>query len=423
MVSAGSTRPPFGATRALKKGSHEPSFPGGFTGAWRTRSERSCLKVVMNRVFQTFKWICGLSWVFLVMEGRCLCATLEVGHDKPYKTVEDGTDASSPGDTIVVDPGLYVHTGALGLKLGCTLKGTGAGRTVLIPHWLASDGFALHAGADTLIQGLWLCGGFWGGVDGSPWYPCRIENCVIWGNWRGVRCSGSGNHIFLTNCIIFGNEEAVRCGSGAHATLLNTIVFGNEHAFPGEVANISASYSCVEGGWPGEGNISADPLFARPEQSNMSALLDSPETYSPWPDFRLRADSPCIDAGFNSPDLPEFDIAGMHRIMFGGKSFTVDIGAYEFYINKLDRVPGTDEAVFTWSSLADKTYSIFYTDDLFNWHTAIANFPSFGNQSTSWLDDGSLTGVPPLLAPKRFYRVLENPQQRTNRGERGERRD
>ena len=48
---------------------------------------------------------------------------------------------------------------------------------------------------------------------------------------------------------------------------------------------------------------------------------------------------------------------------------------------------------------------------------------SSGNETTSWLDDGSLTGVPPSLAPRRFYRVLENPQQRTNRGERGERRD
>jgi hypothetical protein len=107
--------------------------------------------------------------------------------------------------------------------------------------------------------------------------------------------------------------------------------------------------------------------------------------------------------------LPEFDIAGMHRIMFGGKSPTVDMGAYEFYINKLEPVPGTNEAVFTWSSLADKTYSIFYTDDLFNWHTAIESFPSSGSQTTSWLDDGSLTGIPPLLAPKRFYRLLENP--------------
>jgi hypothetical protein len=85
------------------------------------------------------------------------------------------------------------------------------------------------------------------------------------------------------------------------------------------------------------------------------------------------------------------------------------MGAYEFCINKLEPVPGTNEAVFTWSSLADKTYSIFYTDDLLTWHLAVAAFSSAGSTTTSWTDDGSLTGIPPLLAPKRFYRLLENP--------------
>ena len=126
-------------------------------------------------------------------------------------------------------------------------------------------------------------------------------------------------------------------------------------------------------------------------------------------DFRLLSLSPCIDAGHNDPELPATHVAGMHRIMFGGKSLTVDMGAYEFYINDFEPLPGTNEAVFTWSSLEGKTYSIFYTDDLFNWHIATANFPSSGNQTTSWTDDGSLTGLPPLLAPRRFYRVIENP--------------
>jgi len=126
-------------------------------------------------------------------------------------------------------------------------------------------------------------------------------------------------------------------------------------------------------------------------------------------DFRLLPDSPCIDAGFNDPELPQTDIAGMHRIMFGGKSLTVDIGAYEFYINEVEPVPGTGQTIFTWSSLADKTYSIFHTDDLLTWHLVIDNFPSAGNTTTSWTDDGTLTGLPPSLAPRRFYRLLENP--------------
>ncbi len=126
-------------------------------------------------------------------------------------------------------------------------------------------------------------------------------------------------------------------------------------------------------------------------------------------DFRLLPDSPCIDASFNNPRLPETDIAGMHRVMFGGKSLTVDMGAYEFYINDLTRGPNPDQTTFTWSSLADKTYSIFYTDDLLTWHLAEGTIPSAGFETSFWIDDGSKTGVPPSIATRRFYRVLENP--------------
>jgi hypothetical protein len=143
----------------------------------------------------------------------------------------------------------------------------------------------------------------------------------------------------------------------------------------------------------GGGNISADPLFTK----------DLP------PAPRLLYGSPCIDAGFNSPDLPEFDAAGLPRIMYGGKSFTVDIGAYEFFYTGLQKGPGQDEATLVWSFVPDKTYSIFYTEDLLTWHLVVESFPSSGNETTSWTDDGSLTGIPPLLAPRRFYRLIENP--------------
>jgi len=95
--------------------------------------------------------------------------------------------------------------------------------------------------------------------------------------------------------------------------------------------------------------------------------------------------------------------------MFGGKSLTVDMGAYEFYINELKPGPTPDQTTFTWSSLADKTYSIFYSDDLLTWHLAIGKFVSFGGTTTCYTDDGSQTGSPPGLVPLRFYRALENP--------------
>jgi predicted outer membrane repeat protein len=263
-----------------------------------------------------------------------------------------------------------------------------------------------------------------------------FTRCAVYGNSAGS-CSGfllASSPVTITDCVVYNNlsdaEPAIWCGASS-PTIINCTVLGNT-SLDGTGGVVLTDFSAAallntiiwdnkpydvvcgesETGWTssailshcdvgevrgqysdGGGNISADPMLTR----------DVP------PAPRLLYGSPCIDAGFNYPDLPEFDIAGLPRIMYGGKSFTVDIGAYEFFYTGLQKGPGQDEATLVWSFVPDKTYSIFYTNDLFNWHIAIDNFPSSGNTTTSWTDDGSLTGTPPLLASKRFYRVLENP--------------
>jgi len=212
-----------------------------------------------------------------------------------------------------------------------------------------------------------------------------VDNCLFWGRELAGSAVNGNDWTQVISCTIYGYGTAINRAE----RVVNCVLWGNERQvyIPSDV-----SYSDVEGGYPGESNIHADPMFANAGGG----------------DFRLRPDSPCIDSGFNDPELPETDIAGMHRIMFGGKSLTVDMGAHEFYINELKPLPDTDEAIFTWSSFADKTYAIFHTDDLFTWHLVVESFPSAGNETTFWTDDGTLTGVPPSLAPRRFYRILEN---------------
>ncbi len=233
---------------------------------------------------------------------------------------------------------------------------------------------------------------------GGSLYGCNatLKNNTLLGN-TGVLYACRGT---VENCTICGNADGI--SGDSYVTARNCIIWGNR---PDNWPGFSRpTYSCVEG-WQGydEGNIAKDPRFVDADGPD-----DDPMTYEDN-DYRLRPDSPCIDAGFNDPESPETDIAGMHRIMFGGKSLTVDMGAYEFYINALTPGPEPHQTTFTWSSLADKSHSIFYSDDLLNWHTAIAAFPSSGNQTTFWIDDGSLTGLPPSLVPRRFYRILENP--------------
>jgi len=65
-----------------------------------------------------------------------------------------------------------------------------------------------------------------------------------------------------------------------------------------------------------ENNIVADPLFANAVEN----------------DYSLLAGSPCIDAGVNRADLPEFDFRFHKRIVAGtqGGEPIVDIGAFEY---------------------------------------------------------------------------------------------
>jgi len=241
------------------------------------------------------------------------------------------------------------------------------------------------------------------GAGGLDRCDGTIQNNVIAGNSPGLQfCHGK-----IRNNTIVGNRLWYGPGGllGCTGTITNCIIWRNQGPASTQMEDSSQpTYSCIQDWSGGEGNISEDPRFVDPDGPDNDA-----ETYEDN-DYRLLPDSPCIDAGWNdAPNLPETDIVGMHRIMYGGNSLTVDMGAYEYYINRVRPGKTLAQVILTWSSLADKSYSIFYTDNLLTWQLVIDNFPSAGNETTFWTDDGSLTGVPPSLALRRFYKVLENP--------------
>ena len=68
------------------------------------------------------------------------------------------------------------------------------------------------------------------------------------------------------------------------------------------MGNVNISYSLVDRGWSGTGNINADPLFVDAENG----------------DYHLQNSSPCIDAG--NPDAQYNDIDGSRNNMgaYGG---------------------------------------------------------------------------------------------------------
>ncbi len=167
----------------------------------------------------------------------------------------------------------------------------------------------------------------------------NLTNCVFRGNSAGSSGGGavysaSGTTVTLRNCTIAGNTTTASGAgiltSGASTAVRNCIVFNNTGpggATAGQQlagAGYGATYSCVQNGFGGEGNISAAPLFA-----NLAGG-----------DLHILAGSPCIDAARNADvgiavttdrdGNPRFTDDPATTDTGVGPAPVVDMGAYEF---------------------------------------------------------------------------------------------
>jgi len=143
-----------------------------------------------------------------------------------------------------------------------------------------------------------------------------IKNCLFIGNTSGSSAAGIFNleaaHPTITNCTFTGNSARNEGGAiynydyrGASAspTITNCILWGNVTGYGNsEIHNTGASspvvtYSNVEGGYPGAGNIGEfpedDPLFAPGPDGDY---------YLSQTEAGQDADSPCLDAGADTAE-------------------------------------------------------------------------------------------------------------------------
>jgi len=130
---------------------------------------------------------------------------------------------------------------------------------------------------------------------------------------------GEGGAIYCTDATITNNTfvhnaaptgSAVNCGGAT--TVTNSIMWNQRSGGAIHDRNASGTFRhcCIHGGWPGVGNISADPMFVAED------------------DCHLRYDSPCRNKGLNqAPGLGQTDFEGDPRVSDG----TVDMGADEFF--------------------------------------------------------------------------------------------
>jgi len=200
--------------------------------------------------------------------------------------------------------------------------------------------------------GLWIDSWDYPDIPGQ-FFHCTFENNVTEGKGAALYLGDSGGITFqecafvgnrasigagiysrtcdyvAQNCLFAGNwaaaGEALAFGpledGPSDAVLVNCILWEAGDAISiGDNSSLTIAYSDVRGGWPGQGNIDADPLFADPGYWDPNDTPDDPNDDT-WieGDFHLKSEagrwnpsgknwvidvvtSPCIDAG--DPESP-----------------------------------------------------------------------------------------------------------------------
>jgi len=181
----------------------------------------------------------------------------------------------APSSLVVVDStfvgnragdggGAYIESGS-----ACFERCLFLGNDVLSRYYELGSGAAVFAAEGSLVT---------------------LSYCVLSANRSqgNIRFGFSGNGAVygpacLSSCTVVDNvaegHTTLPVGGAWGSRLVDCIVWGN---YPRNLGgSASADYCDVEGGWPGTGNLDADPRFRDPGAR----------------DYRLLPSSPCIDAG------------------------------------------------------------------------------------------------------------------------------
>ena len=215
------------------------------------------------------------------------------------------THCTFEGNSVNQGGGMLNQTGSSPTVISCTFSGNnGSGNG---GGMLNTDTGTSPTVINCTFSGNSIRGGG-GGIFNTGSSSPTVINCTFAGNTAGFGGGGMLSSFecspTVTNCILWGD------------------IVGEIADFEGSVTTVS--YSNVQGGWQGTGNINADPVFVDPDNG----------------DFRLQPGSPCIDAGDNTavPKGTTTDLDGNPRFVDdtatidtgNGDPPLVDMGVYEF---------------------------------------------------------------------------------------------
>jgi len=271
----------------------------------------------------------GLAPALAVMLATTISAhagtIFDVPADQP--TIQAAINAASNGDRVRVAPGTYHEIIDFLGKFITVHSSDGAAVTIIDASTVPDPGtgvpvvrFSGGEGPDALLQGFTITGGtgdtfifgpstvIGGGIVMSNASP-TINECIITANTAEFGAGVFVDTGFPTfkNCTFGGNDAGEAGGSLAcffeSSPIVTNCILWNNTSGTGTQVHADGesapwiSYSCVEGGWTGTGNVEADPGFV--DVLGPDGLPGTGDE-----DLRPGADSPCVDAGDNTAVPP-----------------------------------------------------------------------------------------------------------------------
>ena len=229
------------------------------------------------------------------------------------KRVFSPTNAVST-TTIETGGGIVVQNAAMPTIANC-----------MVVNNAAVSGGGLFAG-DASMPNIMACkfmgnqAGFGSGMYFQDGSNGKVNNTLISGNKGIGGVYNNTSNPMITNTTFSGNGgyNGGIFNTNSQPVVKNSIIWGNATPFNDTQSIIT--YSTVQGGYMGVGNLSGDPKF----------VSQTPEGLAPniTGDYHLQATSLAIDRGDNGTiSLTDRDLDGNLRRFAGAN---VDMGAYEF---------------------------------------------------------------------------------------------
>jgi parallel beta-helix repeat protein len=256
-------------------------------------------------------------------------------------TITNG-DITFNGNGFVQGGGMYNYDNSSPTVKNCIFTGNGGGGMVngdskpVVINCIFSNNTAFFYGGGMLdansspevINCTFSCnsatigGGMYNWLNSNP----TLINCTFTGNSAWM-CGGMYNWINsnpkLTNCTFTGNTAEIiaggLCNDDSNTIVTNSIFWCNTAQNSPQIYNgagsLRVTYSDVQGGWPGEGNIDTVPCFADTGYWNQNGTpADANDDFWVDGDYHLQSQagrwdpntkswvidantSPCIDGG------------------------------------------------------------------------------------------------------------------------------